>query len=77
MKRDPCRIMLRWYAWPCPRVFEWLVAKKTAYLLTKVHVSKRADHYRLSITALRFAIPDVPADAVVHAFHWDPRGKKK
>jgi hypothetical protein len=80
VKRDPCRIMLRWYAGcfeALPAVGEYLVAARTAYLITNVNSRKKPDHFKLSITALRFAIPDVPATAVCHAMTWDSRGKKK
>ncbi len=79
LKPDPCAITLRWTGRPVPIVGDWLKAKRTAYLIiaAKTLSGVFAPVVLLRIKALRFAIADIPDDAVVHAFTWDPRGKKK
>lgn len=87
MKPGPCRIMLRWTEsspdggrTPHPVKGDWLKSKKTAYLVIEARITKyhlNESIVTVAIQALRFAIGDIPADAVVHNFTWDPRGKKR
>ncbi len=84
LNHDPCSIHLRWYGATVPEVGQWLISKKTAYRILSLRVVESVrngyvgnDYMKLRVAAIRFTIPDVPADAVRHSFVWDSRGRKR
>lgn len=77
---DPCRITLRWHAGKderLPQIGDYLISATTGYLIQEAKVTALATHFNIRIVALRVRIPDVPADAILHAMRWDSRGKKR
>lgn len=77
MPVEPCRILLRWYVTPVPVAGEWLVSVCTGYLILSSVPVLKADHTRVSISAMRFKLEGVPSDAVVWWFSWDGQGQRK